>query len=167
MIGKITSCFGIKGYVKVYPYTTSAARFRKLSSVTLGASAEGAVLLAVEDVKIGGRQILMKFAGIDDRTAAEKIVGEFLFVKESERPRPAKGSYYLDEIVGCEVWTEEGGRIGIVEDVSKNQAQDVWTVRDGKKEYSIPAVKEFIRSVDVRRKKITVRLIEGLLTHES
>jgi 16S rRNA processing protein RimM len=166
VIGKITSCFGIKGYVRVYPYTSSAARFRALSSVAVGETAEQAVMKAVEDVKIGERKILIKFAGIDDRTAAEGIVGGYLFVKESERPRPAKGSFYLDEIVGCEVRTERGERIGTVEEVSKNSAQDVWIVRDGGKEYAIPAVKEFIRNVDVRGKKITVRLIEGLLTHE-
>lgn len=166
MIGKITSCFGIKGFVRVYPYTSSVARFRKLSFVAVGVSAEKAILRDIEDVKTGERKILVKFAGIDDRTTAEKIVGEFLFVKVSERPRPEKGSYYLDEIVGCEVWTEEGEKLGRVEEVLTYQAQDVWTVREGKREYSIPAVKEFIRSVDVKRKKITVHLIEGLASDE-
>jgi 16S rRNA processing protein RimM len=166
VIGKITSCFGIKGYVRIYPYTSTVERFHALSSVAVGETAERAVMRPVEDVKTGERKILIKFAGIDDRTAAEGIVGGYLFVKESDRPDPPRGSYYLDQIVGCEAVNEEGERIGVVEEVSKNQAQDVWIVREGRKEYWIPAVKEFIRSVDVRRKKITVRLIEGMLTHE-
>jgi len=162
-VGKVTGCFGIKGFVKVQPSTHSPGRLKKLRSVYLGRSAEDAIRYEIEDVIFNSRGILIKFASLDDRTSAENIFGQFLFVGEDERAEPEKGSYFIHEIIGCEVWTQEERFVGTLEDVYRLPAQDLWAIRSGDKVYLIPAVKEFVLKVDIKKLRITVKLIEGLL----
>jgi len=69
----------------------------------------------------------------------------------------------MDDIIGCEVVTEEQMKVGIVADLLSLPANDIWVVRNGKKEFLIPAVKAIIRKVDVKAKRITIHALEGLL----
>jgi len=69
----------------------------------------------------------------------------------------------MDDIIGCEVVTEEQMKVGIVADLLSLPANDIWVVQNGKKEFLIPAVKAIIRNVDVKMKRITIHALEGLL----
>ncbi|MBI1806888.1 MAG: 16S rRNA processing protein RimM [Ignavibacteria bacterium] len=162
-VGKIVGCFGIEGFLKVQPQTHSRERLQALRHVFLGMTADAAVRCDVEEVRVQRRNVLMKLVGIDDRTSAGKIVGHHLFVDQSEISRPAEGSYFIDDIMECEVWSTEGQLIGNVEDVLKMPGQDVWAVRNGAKLHLIPAVKEFVKEVDTKNRRILVQLIEGLI----
>lgn len=161
-VARITGCFGLKGYVKVRLTTQSADRLRSLGTILLGESEAECKPFEIEDVKTG-RSTLVKFSGVDDRTAAEPIVGRTLFVEESRKAKPKKGSYFVHDIIGCSVVTTEGTIIGEVENVYKFPGQDVWAIRQGSKSGMIPAVKEFIKDVDIKNKRIVVQAIEGLI----
>lgn len=91
------------------------------------------------------------------------MVGQFLFVEEADLARPVGRSYFIHDIVGCEVWSTAGQLIGTVADVYKMSAQDLWVVRQDEKEYLIPAVKEFVDHVDLKNRKIVINVIDGLL----
>ena len=106
---------------------------------------------------------MVKLDGVNDRTAAEKIIGQYVFVDEQSLKRPEKGTYFVDDVIECEVWSTEGRLIGKVEEVYKMAGHDMWAVRNGEKLHMIPAAKEFVKNVDIKNRKILVQLIEGLI----
>ena len=160
--GKITGCFGLKGYLKIQPASGEPERMASLREVLVGASDQAATPLIVEDVIIRQNAVLVKFSGVDDRTAAEKLRSCLLFVEESKAQAPPDGSFFVHDIVGCEVRDTDGAFIGTVEDVRKYPAQDLWSVRTDKGTFLVPAVKEFVRTVDLRKRIIVVQMLEGL-----
>jgi len=162
-IARLNGCFGIKGYVKVQMLTHSPERFLKLKNVFLGLTVANLKEQTLEDVIFQQRSTIVKFEGIDDRTAAERFVGQYIFVPGANVVKPPKGSYFVHDLIGCEVWTEEGQLLGTIEDVVKTPSSDLWTIRNGTLTNMIPAVKEFVVSVDIPNRKVVVRTIEGLL----
>jgi 16S rRNA processing protein RimM len=162
-VGKIVGCFGIKGYVKVQPFSGSIERYQHLHGVMIGSSVEETADETVEAVKGGNSHILVKLRGVDDRSSAEKIVGSMIFVDEKDVERPRQGSYFIHDIVGCSVYLPDGTQRGIVEDVYRSPAQDLWVIRYNGKLSMIPAVKEIVKDVDIQRKKIIIEMIEGLI----
>jgi 16S rRNA processing protein RimM len=162
-VGKIVGCFGIRGVVKVQPFTHSHDRFMKLRTIIMGHSEKETTCYDVQNVELKNGSIMFTFEGISDRTAAEKLVGNFLFVEKDDLDPPKQGSYFVHDIVGSSVTTDDGKFLGTVEDVYKLSTQDVWVIRNGDKEVLIPAVKEFIVQIDPAKKAITVRVIKGLI----
>lgn len=163
VVGKITKCFGVQGYVAVHSFTQSPERIKDFHNFFVGTSMREHESYDVEDVRRRGQSVLIKFRSINDRTAAEKIVGKYLFGDRREVAQPGKGTYFIDQIVGCKVWSDEGNFLGVVADVLKLPAQDVWVVTDGDKEHWIPAVKQFIHSVDTKERKVVINVIDGLI----
>ncbi len=152
--------------MKVRLLAESPSRLKEAGRVLLGRSPDECSEYHIEEVQAGGKNVLVKFQEIGDRTGAGRLAGSYMFVEESRRAVPPKGSYLLDEIIGCTVTTADGTIVGTVEDVYKMPAQDVWVIRSGERTGMIPAVKEFIKSVDVARRRIVVELIEGMIGGE-
>lgn len=186
-IGKITAPVGLKGEVKIISFSDDPDRFemldhvfvaenkhrskgaapakkneKKKSSVETEVQMRGA---AIENVRYKGAQIILKIEGIDDRNASEAARGCELFMDEADLPELEEGEFYVRDMVGAEVVMEDGDMIGTFKDVLTNTAQDVYVVmrKDQKRDLLIPGVPEFIRNVDTEKKRITVRLPEGLL----
>jgi 16S rRNA processing protein RimM len=162
-LARITGCFGLKGHLKLRLSTGSPGRLKGLKEVFLGESAADCEPLEIEEVTAGLRNTLVKFRGVNDRTSAEPLVGRYLFVEESRTVKLKKGSYFVHDIIGCSVVTADGTLIGEVENVYKFPGQDVWAIRRGAASDMIPAVKEFIKEVDLAHRRIVVQLIDGLL----
>lgn len=90
------------------------------------------------------------------------MVGSSLQLRKTRSHR-REVLYFIHDIVGMNVLTEAGGQIGIVREVMQLPANDVWVVASGDKEILIPAIKEVIRSVDLQRRVVVIRPMEGLL----
>lgn len=161
-VGKIVGCFGVRGFLKVAPTSHIPDRLLKLTGVYVGTMANSGTRFEIESAEKRSSNVILKLRNVSDRTEAEKFIGSFLFIDDSEVITPSKGSYLVHEIIGCEVWQKET-LIGHVEEVYALPAQDVWVVRNGMKLHLIPAVKEFIKHVDLKKKKIRIESIEGLL----
>jgi 16S rRNA processing protein RimM len=114
-------------------------------------------------VRVEGGRVLVLFEGFGDRTKAERLRGSMLFVSESDAAPPPDGGHYIHDLIGCEVRTRDGRRVGRIEDVFDAAGRHIWSVRDGGTEHLIPAVREFIVSVDTRGKVVVVDPPEGLL----
>jgi 16S rRNA processing protein RimM len=165
--GKITGFFGLKGYMKIQPSSEDLDRMTALRDVYVGTAESSAAAHTVEDVILRQNGVFVKLSGVDDRTAAERLRNCLLFVEESKVKKPPKGEFFVHDIVGCEVRDADGALIGTVEDVRKYPAQDLWEVRTPTGMFLLPAVKEFVRAVDVKKRVITVRLLEGLREGQS
>jgi len=162
-VGKIVGCFGIKGYVKVQSFTRLNERYHNLRKVMIGVSAEESTEWMVEAAKPGRSNILVKLQGMNDRSSAEKVIGLIVFVDEPDVQPLHDGSYFIHEIIGCSVYSPDGVPWGVIEDVYRTPAQDLWVIRYRGTLHMIPAVKEFVKNVDVQNKKIIIEMIEGLI----
>jgi 16S rRNA processing protein RimM len=162
-IGTIVKAFGIRGEVVVRAYTDSTARFQRLKEVHVGPDAGRAAAIRIDRTSVEPRGVRLKLAGIDDRNAAEALVGSVLFVDDRHRAKPPRGRFFIHEVIGLRVCDEEGRVLGTVREVLKMPAQDVYVVERHGRDVMIPAVKEFVREIDPVAGIMRVRLIEGLL----
>lgn len=162
-IGVISSTHGIRGEVKVFPTTDDPARFKLLKKVTLDTGREE-LPLEIQGVKFFKQFVIVKFKGIDNINDIEKYKGKSLFVDREDAVALEDDEYYIADIIGMEVFTEDGKRFGTLTDVMETGANDVYVVEleDGK-EVLLPAIKECILDVDIEAMKMTVHLMDGLL----
>lgn len=162
-VGQVDKPFGIRGEVVIRPLTDSPERFQRLRAVRIGRSAESSRPATVDTVAVDSRGVRVHLHGIDDRTAAEALRGQYLFVDPRHRAKLATGRHYVHEIVGLAVEDERGVRRGVVKDVLKLPAQDVYVIVDGGREFMLPAVREFVREIDLEAGLLRVHLIDGIL----
>jgi len=161
-IGVIAKVFGIKGEVKVHSYSRSIEQFEELDSVFVGRDDQKTARRKIERVVPRGDEIYVKFEGVDDRNASELLVGQFLFVEESRRKRLSSGEYFVDDIVGLLVLDETEKKLGVVKEVLHYPAHDVYVVKVGRNDVMVPAVREIIREVDLKKRTVTIAPPEGL-----
>ncbi len=170
-VGLIVKVFGIKGDVIVKPTTDDPGRFRRLRKVFVarlplaGAATDRPQesALTVERASVKPQGVRVKLGGIDDRTAASRIVGSYLCVQSEERVRLPEGSFFVHDIVGLRVVDAAGEAIGVVKEVLRLPANDVYIVDHSGREVMIPAVGEFVKKVDLASGSMVVSLIEGML----
>ena len=160
--GVVSKVFGVRGEVKIHSYSRRAEEFEELHSVLVGKKEEGAVRREIEKVVARGNDIYVKFRDISDRNASELLVGHFLFVEQSQRKRLASGEYFVDDFLGLEVRDGANTLLGVVEEVLNYPAHDIYVVRAGGASVMVPAVKEIIRSVDLKRRTMIIDPPEGL-----
>ncbi|MBI3587080.1 MAG: 16S rRNA processing protein RimM, partial [Ignavibacteriales bacterium] len=116
-VGRISKGVGLRGEVKVQLLTDDPQRFSKLKSVWIGETEENAEKLTIESSRIQGSGVVLKFKEIDSRTAADTKHGQYIFISAKDVVAPAKGSFFVDDIIGMEVVSEEGEKIGMIKDV--------------------------------------------------
>ena len=162
-VGQVDKPFGIRGEVIVKPLTDSAERFQRLRAISIGRTARTARPATVEAVAVESRGVRVRLHGVEDRTAAEALRGQYLFVDRRHRAKLKTGHHYVHEIIGLAVEDERGVRRGVVHDVLKLPAQDVYVIEHGGREYMLPAVREFIREIDLKAGLVRVHLIDGIL----
>jgi 16S rRNA processing protein RimM len=162
-IGRISRPIGTRGEVKVLPLTDNKQRFAGLQSAWVGPDATRVEQRDILAVRIDTKHVVVSLNGIETPHEAKEFRSKYLFVQKEQAIKLNSGSYFMDEVMGCEVVTEEQVKVGIVTDLLSLPANDVWVVRNGTKEFLVPAVKAIIRKVDVKMKCITIHALEGLL----
>ena len=161
-VGVITSTHGIKGEVKVFPTTDNVKRIKKNMEIILDTGKEN-IQLTVESVKFFKQFVILKFKGIDNINDIEKYKTKSLYVTRANAVRLRKDEYFIADLLGVDVWEDNGEKLGVLKDVIETGANDVYviTLEDGK-ELLIPAIKECILDVDVENRKMTVHVMDGL-----
>lgn len=162
-IGQIARSNGIRGEVRVNLLTDDPERLQQLTHVWIGCDEATTQRFNIERVRFHRGQAVVKFGSIDNRSAADGLKEQFVFIEEKYAVALAQGSYFIHDIVGMEVSTEAGVKVGRVDEVWQMPANDVWVVRADGKEILLPAINDVIRSVDVSRRMIVIRPMEGLL----
>lgn len=161
-VGVISSTHGIRGEVKVFPTTDDPSRFKKLKKVLLDTGREQ-LELEVQSVKFFKQFVIVKFKGIDNINDIEKYKGKGLFVPREDAVPLDEDEYYIADLIGMEVFTEDG-RFGVVKDVMETGANEVYIVEsDDHGEVLIPAIRQCILDVDVEERKMVIRLMDGLI----
>jgi len=162
-VGRIARPHGIRGEVKVTPLTDWPEKYEEFRSVYLELEDKNGEWVDIEKARIQGSRVILKLSGIDDRTHAETIRGYNLKVREETCSALPDGSYRISHLIGLGVNTTSGEQLGTIVDVMRMPSQDVYIIDAGGKEILIPAVKKFIKQVDVQNKVMIIEPIEGLL----
>lgn len=159
-IGKIVSPHGIKGQIKVYNYSRRD-RFEDISEITIDKET-----FNIESITSVKNMAILKIQGIDDRNSAEALRGKDVFMDEKYLDELKEDEYLIRDLIGLDVFRDESSSIGKVIDVLQYGPSDTYEIKlnNGKMAY-IPAVKEFIKDVDLE-KGITIETIPGLIDDE-
>ncbi len=164
-IGIFTSTHGIRGEIKVYPTTDSPDRFALLKEVILETK-DGDLTLTVEKARPAKGMVILKFKGIDNINDIERFKGASLFVTRENAAPLEEGSFYIADLLGCRVATEEGRTLGVLRDVLPTGANDVFVVKDpdrkDRRELLLPNIRDCVLRIDPEARLITVRLMDGL-----
>ena len=162
-IGHIVNTNGLKGVLKVKPLTDDITRFEELETVYIQKAKE-LIEFKIQEVKYVKNMVLLKLEGIDDITEAEKYKNFYIKINRKDAVELDEDSYFIIDIIGCEVFTEENQKLGKVVDVFPTGSNDVYTVKNEEgKEILLPAIADVIKDVDVKNKKIVIHLMEGLI----
>jgi len=163
LIGKIIGPRGVKGEVKVAPLTFSLKRFKEIKEVLIELHGESKVL-QIEYSKLQNNIVILKFKGLSSISEVESLKGAKLKISQQESPSLPEDTYYYYQIIGMEVFTENNREyIGKIKEILETGANDVYIVKHKDKEYLIPAVKEFIKKIDIEKKEMVIKPIKGLL----
>ncbi len=161
-VGVITTTHGVRGEVKVYPTTDDPKRFLDLENVILD---DGKIKrdLEIENVKFFKNLVILKFKGIDNINDIEKYKKAGLFVTRENAVELSEDEYFITDLIGLSVVTDEKEEIGILSDVLQTGANDVYVVsQKGQKDILIPAIHECILDVDLKEHTMEVHLLPGL-----
>ena len=162
-VGVISSTHGVRGEVKVFPTTDDVRRFKKLKEVILDTGREQ-LHLEVESVKFFKQFAILKFKGIDNINDIEKYKGKSLLVDRKHAVKLQKDEYFIADIIGLHVFTEDGEQFGTLKDVLETGANDVYIIDSLKHgEVLVPAIKQCILDVDIQNRKMLIHLMEGLV----
>lgn len=164
-VGVITQTHGIKGEVKVFPTTDDATRFKKLKEVIMDTDRER-LHMEIEGVKFFKQYVIVKFKGYDSINDVARYKNAKLYVTRDKAVHLKKDEYFVADLIGMQVVTEEGETFGTLKDVMATGANDVYVVKrdDGNEaEVLLPAIRECIKKIDMETGVITVHIMDGLL----
>ncbi|MGE5334832.1 MAG: ribosome maturation factor RimM [Nitrososphaerota archaeon] len=165
-MGEIVGAFGVRGEMKVVPLTDFPERFAQTPSLYLG---DAHARYTVQSARPHQRIILLKLEGVDDVAAAERLRGTTLWIPEAERMPLAEDQFYLSDVVGLRVVHVNGQPLGEVVDVITGSGNDLFVIRAASngREVLLPAVRAFIREIDIPAGVLRVDPIPGLFDEQA
>lgn len=162
-IGQIVNTNGLKGVVKVKPFTDDIKEFETFENIYVQAKAE-LVEYKIESVRYAKNMVFLKLKGIDTIEEAESLRNFYIKVERDALPELEENTYYIVDLLECEVVTIDGENLGKMDDIFNTGSNDIYVVKNEEgKQILLPAIKEVIKDVDIPNKKITVKLMEGLI----
>lgn len=158
--GEIVSTHGVQGEVKILPWADGPEFLLQFDTLYIKGKP-----CRVEHARVHKTCVLCKLEGTDTPEAATLLRGQVVCVDRTQVQLPS-GTVFIADLIGCRALDEDGQEIGRIENVLTMPASDVYVIR-GKQKYMIPAVKEFVREINVEAGYVRVHLIEGMATDEN
>jgi len=161
-VGKVINTHGLKGEIKVLPYSDEPERFRNFKEIIIRQNSTD-VSFQVVSVKIIKNTAVLGLAGLSDIDYADKLKGSLVLIDIDELPSLPEDAFFVKDLVGCKVIDDGKGMLGTLIDVFFTGSNDVYDVaREGKKNLLIPALKSVVQKVDLNEKTVLVKLPNGL-----
>ncbi len=162
-IGQIVNTFGIKGVIKVKPFTDDIKRFDRLKKVYIE-NKKFKKEYEIEEVKYHKDMVLIKLKGVENPEQANLLRDSYLKINREEEKPLQEGIYYIVDMIGLEVYTEQGEILGKLEDIFNTGSNDIYVVKNELgKQILLPAIRDVIKQIDLENKKMIVHLISGLI----
>lgn len=161
-VGKIVNTHGLRGEVKVVPWTDSPEVFEDIDFVYVKKKSEYE-RLDVKGIKYQKNNLIVRFSQIADINMAEKYKNQVIYAERKILGELPEGMYYIADLIGLDIVTEDGEKIGTVSDVFNTGSNDIYEVkREGKKNLLLPVIDDVVLNINVEGGKITVRMMDGL-----
>lgn len=158
--GKIVGTHGIKGMVRIQPWSDSGEFLAEFDRFYLDSAGESSV--EIKSIQPHGNVVLAKLAGIDTIEQAEQYRGRIIYINRDDVELP-EGRYFVEDLIGCSVYAADGQTLlGTLSDVSQTGANDVWHITKEGKEYLVPAIDEVIVSVDTDAARVVLDPMKGI-----
>ncbi len=162
-VGVITQTHGIRGEVKVFPTTDDAARFKELHRVLLDTGKE-TIPMEIENVKFFKQFVILKFKGYDNINDIERYKRCPLLVDRKEAVPLSEDEYFIADMIGMRVITDQGEDFGELKDVMETGANDVYVIEHpAAGEVLVPAIKECVLEVDIAKGQMKIHVMDGLI----
>lgn len=161
LIGEIVNIHGIKGEVKIYPYTDDIENLAKTKVIFLDQDLKDKYNISC---RIQKNMLLVKIKGVDTPEMAESLRGKKVYIPKESLKELEEGSYYIEDLLGLEIVDENENHIGTLKYIFNTGANDVYEVET--KEHGniyLPAIKQVIKKVDIKNGKIYVEIMKGLI----
>jgi len=161
-MGKIVNTHGVRGEVKVYPYSDDLDKFEDFEYFYI--EGEGKTKYLIESTRVHKNMVLVKFKGYEDINKVLNMMNKDVYIERKDVKDDGEGHYVVD-LIGCEIFDDQGEFIGHLKDVLQTSAQDLYEIKkasDGKV-FLLPVVDEFVKNIDIKSKKIVVHLIDGIM----
>lgn len=161
-IGQIVNTHGLKGYVKVVPFTDDIHRFEELEKVFIEFKKE-LIECKIQDVKYIKNMVSIKLDRIDNINLAEKYKGCYLKISRKDAKKLEKNTYFIADLIGLKVYDENEKYIGVLEDIFPTGSNDVYVVKnDDGKQILLPAISKVIKNIDIAQEKIIADISQGV-----
>lgn len=170
LVGVVVAPFGRVGEVKLHIETDFPERFSLLETVCFALPDRSIRILPLERVRIHKGQALLKLKDINSINEAEDLRGARVLIRPCDAMPLPENEYYIHDLIGCTVVTEDGTKLGTLMSVMQGVANDVYVIKSApntKEEILLPAVRQIIQKVDIEARTIQVSLIPGLLPGEA
>ena len=162
-IGQIVNTFGIKGEVKVNPFTDDIEQFERLKSILVEKNKK-LLEVEIENVRYQKHLVILKLKNIEDMNTAEKYKGCYIKIHRKDARKLPDGTYFIADIIDSEVITDDGQKLGKVDDIYNTGSNDIYVVKDELgKQILLPGIKDVILDIDIEKQVVTVHLLEGLI----
>jgi 16S rRNA processing protein RimM len=161
-IGQISRVRGTKGEMVIIPLTDDPQRFNRLQKVMV-TKEKNTKEFEIEKAREFKGKVLLKLKQVDNPDQAEKLVGSFLEIERDQLVELGEGEYFVFDIIGLEVATAKGERLGRVKEVISLPANDLYLVESQEKLYHIPAIKDVVKKINLEKKEMIIEPMEGLL----
>jgi 16S rRNA processing protein RimM len=162
-LGKILRAWGVKGELLIFPLTGDLERFAQVEKVFISDLKGREEVYRIKRSRIFQGKVLLQLEGIEDREKANSLRGKYLEIPKEDVPCLPEGKYYLFDLIGSQVESLKGEKIGEVKEVLSFPANYILVVRKERKEYYIPFTKDVIKKIGIKEKLITIEPISGLL----
>lgn len=158
--GKIVGTHGIKGELRLQPWTDAPEDLVQIKKLYLDAM--GNSVLHVQKARVNGNIVLLKIKGIDTINDAELYRNKVVYLNRTDL-KMDKDTYFIQDIIGCTVYDAQSGDVlGKLTDVSKTGANDVWHVTNQSGEYLVPVIDDVVKTVDPAKERIEITPLKGI-----
>lgn len=162
-VGEIVKTRGLHGCMKVLSYLEATSSFSRPDFIYIEKTPGQKNRFTLKKIDVAGKAFFMEVEEIKDVESAKNFMGGRVFLPKTILKKLPQGEYYIRDIIGLDVLDEAGVLIGKIEFVFPTGSNDVYVCRSGKKEILLPAIANVIKKIDLDRRVMTVKILEGLL----
>ncbi len=162
LIGRVLGSHGLDGGLKLISYAESPDVYAAGRTVLVQAGTGAERVYEIAWIKAQGRATLLGLKGVATRSQAEALAGCDLFFDKATLPPLEEGSYYWADLIGIAVYSVGGGLLGRIDSIFRTGSNDVYVVKQEKRELLLPALRSVVKSVDLEARRMVVEVPAGL-----